>query len=234
MLIRSVVVCGVLVVGAGCARSADRVGSYAVSTSKVSVSREEASNLAESVSTTEGGGSMPDAAAGSYDALEGRLVSDPLFDRRPDPRVVVLRVQRGFLTSSVEAEFRSAFPDVPAGAQVFVFECSFTSAELEEFIAFLLGGKWRDGGSKAARVQWPRLRAEIGWTGVADCAVFDPIECLSATEIEAISAAAGRLNVSHVDLSSGERADILYEADSRFPPGVWAYADPECTYRSTE
>ncbi len=70
--------------------------------------------------------------------------------------------------------------------------------------------------------------------GIADCVVFDPIDCVSESEIEAISAAAARLNVSHVDLLGGARASIGYDPDTRFPPGVSASADPECTYRSNQ
>ena len=154
-----------LLVVAGCGQSADRVGSSDESASKVSVSREEASTVPESTSTTEGGGSAPQPVVGPYDELKKRLLGEPLFDTRPDPGVVVLRVERGALTSTFEAEFRSAVPDLPADARVFVFECPFTRAELDEFLAFQRGAEWKDEGSRAARTQWPRLLAELAWGG---------------------------------------------------------------------
>ena len=95
-------------------------------------------------------------------------------------------------------------------------------------------GEWQDEGSQAIRVLWPQLLAELWRGGIADCLVFDPIDCLSETEIEAISGAAARLNISHVDLRGGDREDILFGPDARFPPGVWANADPECTDRTTD
>ena len=126
----------------------------------------------------------------------------------------------------MEAEFRAAVPDLPADARVFVFECPFTRAELSEFLDYQRSGEWKDEGSKAIRVLWPQLLAELWRGGIADCLVFDPVDCLSEAEIEAISAAAARLSVSHVDLRGGDRDAIGFDPDTRFPPGLWANADP--------